>query len=1074
MSFFDYLKNLSKNVVKTEQNAQNALGGLFKSGVKNVNSAVKKTSQNILPELHISNFIAPSQVNKAISNIGKTVSGVVQKDVIQPAQKILPQLNIGNFIQPVESATKKVYQELLPTPIKTVNTIFQKTRPYLPQNIQRGINKVETGTKEAIGSFGIPGSPLGNLNSRNRYIAQVENKYPAVVGLLPPDILKSKYGIEVSPEDQKVLQEGQNLRMLGLLGSTGSLGKYGKAAKNILSKAIIDDFKKQASMQLSIDNPTAAKKLARLNLSKASTIDDLVSNTLKKLGKDAKDKNVQIAVNNWGKSMANLMKEMPEKFATEKAVLPKQVSSQIKESLPENQISQEGLGDLKNVKITKNSEAKTLLPGILSNTEEKVSKKLGKKSRELSDKFDDDFSFENTITKDNTNVKDKINLLDKIRTPEYVMKKIGMKKEMDLIRKQYDKYLKELPEEIDKVREWESKTTPEENQNIFRYLDGQGVQLSQKELNIANEVKTYLKNWADKLKLPKENRISNYITHIFDKDFVGNEFPEEIAKIIDDKIAGSVYDPFTLKRLGKLGYKEDTWLALEAYVKRGTRKYNMDVALEQVKKKAKTLELSQFKYVKNYIDRINLRPTDIDTMLDNTIRSVIGNKLGQRPTASITKTARQIIYRGALGLNISSALKNLSQGANTYAKLGEKYTITGYANLLKNWKNDELEKVGVLADDFIQDRTLSVYKKGVQKLDNVLFYVFSTAEKINRGAAYYGAKARALNNGLSEEKAIEEAKKLVRQTQFSFGSIDTPPILQSDIGKTLGQFQSFSLKQGEFLAGMIKEKDIAGLVRYTAATLLFIYGIGKSFGMSPKDMIPILRIGTPPTLKLPVESVKSIFSVPNKYGQPTSKREVLQAAVPIMPGGVQIKKSFQGIKDLLKGKSETDTGRVRFNIEKTPSNIIKSALFGPYATKEGIEYIKEDRTPSSQSTVDANRIYKDIKDAKTQEEKKAIFKEYVQSGKLNDEVSKKILDIANDEALGMTKNEKTIRNSTIENRAEYVVTSIQNLKTQEEKKAFFADALKKGILSDNVSKYIIEHPEQFAKKQSVIDKIFNK
>ena len=64
---------------------------------------------------------------------------------------------------------------------------------------------------------------------------------------------------------------------------------------------------------------------------------------------------------------------------------------------------------------------------------------------------------------------------------------------------------------------------------------------------------------------------------------------------------------------------------------------------------------------------------------------------------------------------------------------------------------------------------------------------------------------------------MEFGREIVRKTQFSFGSIDTPVGLQSDIAKTLTQFQSFTIKQGEFLTEMAMDKNFVGLIRYAVA-----------------------------------------------------------------------------------------------------------------------------------------------------------------------------------------------------------------------------------------------------------------
>lgn len=551
-------------------------------------------------------------------------------------------------------------------------------------------------------------------------------------------------------------------------------------------------------------------------------------------------------------------------------------------------------------------------------------------------------------------VKSKVGILDYIRTPDRVLAKIGLKTQADQLRKGYESYLKELPVEINKITEWSKKVSPESNQRIFQYLDGQPIKLEANELKVAGEVKSYLSGWADRLGLPEDKRITNYITHIFDKDFIQKEFDPDIAKLIQNRVAGSVYDPFVEQRLGKMGYVEDTWKALDAYVKRASRKVNMDSALNSIKEASKNLETSQFNYVKEYIDRVNMRPTNLENLVDNSIKQAVGYKFGQRPTALISRAGRQAVYRGALGLNVGSALRNLTQGANTYARLGEKYTLKGYWDILTKGGEGikELERVGVLADDLIQDRTISAGKQLLQKLDKGLFFFFETAEKLNRGSAYFGAKAKAMSQGMNEEQAVEFAKGVVRDTQFTFGRIDTPVALQNDVVKLLTQFQSFTIKQGEFLGEMASKKDVAGLIRYGLANMVLIYSVGKLIGMEPKDMIPSFRISAPPTLATPIEIGKSILGVPDKYGNVPDTKErignVGNSLLPYIPAGVQIKKTVQGLGDVSRGYAKTNKDLVKYPVEQSPVNYIRGGAFGPYNLPEAQKYRELNTTPLSE------------------------------------------------------------------------------------------------------------------------------
>lgn len=558
-----------------------------------------------------------------------------------------------------------------------------------------------------------------------------------------------------------------------------------------------------------------------------------------------------------------------------------------------------------------------------------------------------------------------VNIVDMIRTPDRVLNKLGLGKEAEAIRKKHTDYLLDLPKEIDKVNEWYNRVgkDPNSSQRIFNYLDGnKGVQLNPNEKQVASEIQTYLKEWADKLGLPEDNRIASYITHIFEPDFIQKDFDPELAKILADKVPGSTYDPFLQKRLGQQGYVEDVFRALDAYVKRATRKFHMDQALKPLQDKvgktadASYLDLDSYKYVQNYISRVNMRPTDIDRMLDKFItQSPIGYKFTNRPTANITRKARQMIYRGTLGLNPGSALKNLTQGVNTYSKLGERWTSVGYMKSLRNLFNgdDELKRVGVLADNFVQDRNITVKKRAIEKLDKVLFLLFEGVEKINRGAAYYGAKSRALAYGASEEEAIQAGIKMARDTQFTFGSVDTPPVLQSDIGKTLLQFQSYQIKQGEFITEMISNKEIAGLARWLGANLLILNAAGDLFGLdSPLDFIPFSGIitGENKFLEPPVvQTAKTIAAVATNqkddYGNErdfTDKVKLLRNdAVKYIPAGSQIKKTYEGLNAYNQGASTTETGRVRFPIKKDTSNLLRTTILGQYKAKEAKDYFKD-------------------------------------------------------------------------------------------------------------------------------------
>lgn len=586
-----------------------------------------------------------------------------------------------------------------------------------------------------------------------------------------------------------------------------------------------------------------------------------------------------------------------------------------------------------------------------------------------------DTSLSNIIDSSGFDVKKKVNMLDYFRTPDRVLQKIGLGKEAAQLRGAYDGYLKELPQEIDRVTQWSKQVPPEENQSLFRYLDGQAPKssLSPQTQKVAGQIKAYLGQWADRLGLPEDKRITNYITHIFDKEGFTKEIDPDLAKIIRDKVAGSVYDPFTEKRLGALGYKEDTWAALDAYVKRATRKVNMDPVLNTISQKAENLEESQFDYVKKYIAGVNMQPTKIDNLIDNTIKQVVGYKFGARPVTYLTKTLRQAGFRGSLGLNVGSALRNLTQGVNTYAKLGEKYTTVGYAKLAKAMAtgDKELEDQGILRNDFVQDRTISAKKQVIQKMDKGLFSLFELAEKINRGSAYFGAKAKYLaeHKNASEQDAINYAKDIVAKTQFNFGQVDSPAVLRSDIAKTLGQFQSYNVKQAEFLGEMVKNKEFAGLARYTIGTLALATTIGKLFGMKPTDMIPFsgvltgqTKLGQTPAINAVEQTATALTpGAKDKYGNPLTLQDragmIGNAVIPLIPAGVQAKKTFQGLQTVGQGYAANASGNVQIPMQQNVGNFVRGALFGKSYLPGVQDYYNSGNKPLSK---DQSALFKQL------------------------------------------------------------------------------------------------------------------
>lgn len=586
----------------------------------------------------------------------------------------------------------------------------------------------------------------------------------------------------------------------------------------------------------------------------------------------------------------------------------------------------------------------------------------------------------------------RVNALDWFRSPDRILKKVGLEKEGKALRAGWDRYLLELPKEIEKVTEWKKRVPSDEaNERIFNWLDGKGGDLKGEELVVAKEIRQYLDVWAKKLGLTEDQKVSEYITHLFSNEIVQKDFPDDLAKLIDEEVAGSVYNPFLQKRVNVPGFEKDTFKALDVYVKRATRKVNMDPALELIKSNAIDLDQASYKYVVNLTASINMRPAAIDVAIDNAVKaSPIGYKLGDRPTTSVTRSLRKAVYRGALGLNVKSALKNLTQGSNTYAKLGEKYTAIGYFDLLrKGWNTDEIKKSGVLSDSFIQDRSLSATKKFWNIADKGLWFFFDRAERINRVSAYYGAKKQGMDKGMEEFDAIKHAQKVVRDTQFKFSAIDTPQVLRSDLAKTLLQFQSYNIKQIEFLGEMIKNKEIAGLIRYSAAQLAILATIGDLMGIDWKDIfLPTVQVAQSPVF----EAIKGTGQVllGEEEQKAEGKKQLVRSLTTFVPGGVSIKRGLEGFQASSRGYSESATGRVRFPVGQGKGDQLKNLLFGQWSSPQSRDYVEGGFKPLGEKQSEKFKAYEDekapayydyVSRQRDQNRVETVIKEGLESGK---------------------------------------------------------------------------------------------
>jgi hypothetical protein len=144
---------------------------------------------------------------------------------------------------------------------------------------------------------------------------------------------------------------------------------------------------------------------------------------------------------------------------------------------------------------------------------------------------------------------------------------------------------------------------------------------------------------------------------------------------------------------------------------------------------------------------------------------------------------------------------------------------------------------------------------------------------------------------------------------------------------------------------MAKNKEYAGLIRYVLSGIAFVYTVGQAFGMEPKDLAPIYRLGIPPSLKLPWEGAKAIAGAKDKYGNERTTGEKVQDVADTLPGyipaGIQVKKTIQGVQSIREGGVFDRANRLQFEGPQTKAQQIQAILFGKYASQKAKDYFNE-------------------------------------------------------------------------------------------------------------------------------------
>lgn len=255
-----------------------------------------------------------------------------------------------------------------------------------------------------------------------------------------------------------------------------------------------------------------------------------------------------------------------------------------------------------------------------------------------------------------------------------------------------------------------------------------------------------------------------------------------------DNIPKEILFRHSLLRKGALGYEEDAVRSYRSYVYHITQKMIEEPALKRAAELYNNLPFEQRPYAKWFL-------RDFAGMNSKSALDTIAGKISS------------FEYVRTLGFNLRSPVVNLSQQLNTWADAGPVWAIKGYVRAFTK-EGTELWNKSKLAVQVPQVLTDELHPGAgkVEHFKRIAGALFNLAERGNRKHAFLTYLSKYENKfGAGAPEAFEEAIKGVYKTQFAYGRVGMPKVLRTPVGRVVGQFGSYPIKQLEFMGRNLKE-----------------------------------------------------------------------------------------------------------------------------------------------------------------------------------------------------------------------------------------------------------------------------
>lgn len=465
---------------------------------------------------------------------------------------------------------------------------------------------------------------------------------------------------------------------------------------------------------------------------------------------------------------------------------------------------------------------------------------------------------------------------------------------------------------------------------------------------------------------------------------------------------------------------------------------------------------------------------------------------------------RQRTSANMVGANIASALTNYAPLTQALATTGKPYAIRGLGEGMMLPGKKEPLKIDGVESGFLTRRfpIESIDPRGLKKASEKAAWVFRGVDQFVSTTIVAGKYYENIAKGMSKEAAMKDADAYAGK-MIADRSAGQMPLIISD--KAMGFMTQFQLEVNNVWSYMINDipnmsegnklKFASMLSQFILYSYLFNSIYEKITGRRPV-LDPIYAVltlagatdesneatiprkiyiaganllGNAPFIggftggRFPVVSV--LPDVPGiLQGDTTWLEELKKSSMIVLPfGGLQLKKIYAGIDALVQGYTETTSGERKTDIEVTPTNVIKGAIFGPGGLEESVSQnpiisdlytrLDTERRGSAVLTKMAEDLDEQLQGMESAEAN-ARVKEVKQKDPQLYERLKKVVE---ERKLGLTQQERLVKGLGVSNgeRARYVDEMIMRL-PQEERNDYLKQLVDKKVVTPAVLDQIKE------------------